>query len=146
MYTIIYSKENQKVKNYVNFFNENKIPYVEKKVDLISYNDFLTILSNTEDGIDEILSVRSKVYANLKNEGVELEDLTLGEVYELLLQKPALLRLPIVFNKSKLAVGFNETEIGLLLPRETKRKSFETTLVFMEKLFPYDETMSMESI
>lgn len=145
MYTVLYSKENNQYKNYMKFFHENEIPFHIKKVDFISYEDFLLILSNTIDGLEEILAVKSKAYANLKKNGVELDNLTIKEVYELLLQQPTLMRLPIVFNEKKMVVGFNETEIGLLLPRETKRKAFRTTLAFVEKLFPQD-SISMDAI
>ncbi|ARI77067.1 Spx/MgsR family RNA polymerase-binding regulatory protein [Halobacillus mangrovi] len=62
------------------------------------------ILSLTTLGIDEILATRSKEYKDL---GINVDDLTLSEFLDLVIEKPKLLRRPILTNGEKLVVGYN---------------------------------------
>lgn len=62
------------------------------------------ILSLTTHGIDEILAKRSKEYKTLD---VDVEDLSLSEFLDLIIEKPKLLRRPILTNGHKLVVGYD---------------------------------------
>jgi regulatory protein spx len=62
------------------------------------------ILSLTTQGIDEILAKRSKEYKDL---GIDVEELSLNEFLDLVIEKPKLLRRPILTNGEKLVVGYN---------------------------------------
>ncbi|MGI8316152.1 Spx/MgsR family RNA polymerase-binding regulatory protein [Halobacillus mangrovi] len=62
------------------------------------------ILSLTTQGIDEILATRSKEYKEL---GIDVDDLSLSEFLDLVIEKPKLLRRPILTNGEKLVVGYN---------------------------------------
>ncbi|WP_226583006.1 Spx/MgsR family RNA polymerase-binding regulatory protein [Halobacillus litoralis] len=62
------------------------------------------ILSLTTSGIDEILAKRSKEYKTLD---IDVEDLSLSEFLDLVIEKPKLLRRPILTNGKKLVVGYD---------------------------------------
>lgn len=62
------------------------------------------ILSLTTQGIDEILAKRSKEYKTLD---VDVEDLSLSEFLDLVIEKPKLLRRPILTNGEKLVIGYD---------------------------------------
>lgn len=62
------------------------------------------ILSLTTHGIDEILAKRSKEYKALD---IEVEDLTINEFLDLVIEKPKLLRRPILTNGERLVIGYN---------------------------------------
>ncbi|RDY70740.1 MULTISPECIES: Spx/MgsR family RNA polymerase-binding regulatory protein [Halobacillus] len=62
------------------------------------------ILSLTTHGIDEILAKRSKEFKTLD---LDVEDLTLNEFLELVIEKPKLLRRPILTNGDKLVIGYD---------------------------------------
>lgn len=75
------------------------------------------ILSLTTEGIDEILATRSQTFKELN---LNIEEMTVNEVLDLLIEKPKLLRRPILVDNRKLVIGYNPGELLKL----TKRKRF----------------------
>ena len=71
----------------------------------------------TEDGTDEIISTRSKIFQKLN---VDVESLPLQRLYELIQEHPGLLRRPIIMDEKRLQVGYNEDEIRRFLPRKVR--------------------------
>src|SRR5699024_3942838 len=71
------------------------------------------ILGMTEDGTDEIISTRSKVFQKLD---VDIEQPPLKDLFELIRKNPGLLRRPIILDEKRLQVGYNEDEIRRFLP------------------------------
>lgn len=72
----------------------------------------------TEDGTEEIISTRSKVFQKLN---IDLDDLPLNELLKLVQGNPGLLRRPIMIDDKRLQVGFNEDEIRRFLPRDVRQ-------------------------
>lgn len=66
--------------------------------------DLRKILSLTTYGIDEILAKRSKEFKSLD---MDIEDLSLNEFIDLVIEKPKLLRRPILTDGEKLVVGYD---------------------------------------
>ncbi|KRM08043.1 spxA protein [Lapidilactobacillus concavus DSM 17758] len=75
------------------------------------------ILRMTEDGTEEIISTRSKVFQEL---GIKIDDLTMDALLNLVEKNPGLLRRPIIMDEKRLQVGYNEDEIRRFLPREIR--------------------------
>ena len=71
----------------------------------------------TEDGTDEIISTRSKVFQKLD---VNIEQLPMQDLFELIQKNPGLLRRPIILDEKRLQVGYNEDEIRRFLPRTVR--------------------------
>ncbi|GAK00965.1 arsenate reductase family protein [Geomicrobium sp. JCM 19055] len=71
----------------------------------------------TEDGTDEIVSKRSKIFQELN---VDVDTLPLQQLFELISEHPGLLRRPIIFDEKRLQVGYNEAEIRRFLPRQIR--------------------------
>ncbi|MCY7552921.1 Spx/MgsR family RNA polymerase-binding regulatory protein, partial [Bacillus safensis] len=66
------------------------------------------ILSLTTEGMDEILATRSQAFKSLN---LNINDLKVNEVLQLLIEKPKLLRRPIIIDGNKLVVGYNPGEL-----------------------------------
>ncbi|MDE1455881.1 transcriptional regulator Spx, partial [Bacillus paralicheniformis] len=83
------------------------IPYTERNIfsEPLSIDEIKEILRMTEDGTDEIISTRSKVFQKLN---VNLETMPLQELYQLINEHPGLLRRPIIIDEKRLQVGYNE--------------------------------------
>lgn len=62
------------------------------------------ILSLTTIGIDEILAKRSKEYKALD---IDVDSLSLSEFLDLVIEKPKLLRRPILTNGDRLVIGYD---------------------------------------
>ena len=83
----------------------------------LSLNEIKNILRMTEDGTEDIISKRSKAYQKLS---VDLNDLSMKDLFKLISKNPGLLRRPIVIDDKRLQVGYNEDEIRRFLPRKVR--------------------------
>ena len=101
------------------WLKEHKIPYAERNIfsDPLSVDELKQILQMTEDGTEEIISTRSKVYQDLH---VNIDDLSLKDLLDLVQRHPGLLRRPIIMDEKRLQVGYNEDEIRRFLPHEVR--------------------------
>ncbi|WP_125583930.1 transcriptional regulator SpxA [Levilactobacillus cerevisiae] len=101
------------------WFEEHGIAYREQNIfsEPLTIDEIKSILRLTEDGTEEIVSKRSRVYQELT---VDLDDLPLRELYALIQTHPGILRRPIMVDEKRLQVGFNEEEIRRFLPREVR--------------------------
>lgn len=101
------------------WLQEHQIPFVERNIFLepLAQDELKEILRMTENGTEEIISTRSKVFQKLD---VDLDDLSLPKLLELVQSNPGLLRRPIMIDDKRLQVGFNEDEIRRFLPREVR--------------------------
>ena len=102
------------------WLQEHEIPFVERNIfsEPLNISELKSILQMTEDGTEEIISTRSKVFQQLN---MDLDDLPLKELLELVQDNPGLLRRPIMVDEKRLQVGFNEDEIRRFLPRDVRQ-------------------------
>lgn len=96
-------------------FNERHLFRETPTMDELKY-----ILSLTTEGIDEILATRSQTFKNLN---LNIEEMTVNEVLELLIEKPKLLRRPILVDNRKLVIGYNPGELLKLSKKKTVHQS-----------------------
>ena len=101
------------------WLEENDIPFKERNIFSapLSIEEVKEIIRMTEDGTDEIISTRSKVFQDLN---VEVVSLSLQTLFKLISEHPGLLRRPIIFDDKRLQVGYNEAEIRRFLPRKVR--------------------------
>ena len=102
------------------WLQEHQIPFVERNIfsEPLNSSELKALLQMTEDGTEEIISTRSKVFQKLN---MDLDDLPLQELLELVQNNPGLLRRPIMIDDKRLQVGFNEDEIRRFLPRDVRQ-------------------------
>ncbi|MFS0779566.1 transcriptional regulator SpxA [Neobacillus sp. 3P2-tot-E-2] len=101
------------------WFDEHQIPYKERNIlsEKLSADEIKDILRYTEDGTDEIISTKSKAFQKLN---INIDSLSLRELYKLINENPGLLRKPLIMDEKRLQVGFNEEEIRSFLPRKMR--------------------------
>lgn len=101
------------------WLQEHGIPFTERNIfsEPLNIDELKSILRMTENGTEEIISTRSKVFQKLD---MDLDDLPLQELLTLVQENPGLLRRPIMIDEKRLQVGFNEDEIRRFLPREVR--------------------------
>ena len=81
-------------------------------------DDLKAILSKTENGTEDIISTRSKVFQKLN---IDVDDLTINQLIVLISEHPSLLRRPIIMDDKRMQIGFNEDEIQAFLPRSYRQ-------------------------
>ncbi|GEK59141.1 MULTISPECIES: transcriptional regulator SpxA [Marinococcus] len=101
------------------WLDEHEIAYNERNIfaEPLTVDEVKEIVRLTEDGTDEIVSRRSKVFQELD---VEMENLPLQRLFQLISEHPGLLRRPIIYDDKRLQVGYNEAEIRRFLPRKVR--------------------------
>jgi|SRR5699024_5307888 len=101
------------------WLEEHSIPFNERNIfsESLTIDEIKEILRMTEDGTDEIISTRSKVFQRLD---VNIEQLPMQDLFELIQKNPGLLRRPIILDEKRLQVGYNEDEIRRFLPRKVR--------------------------
>ncbi|MDG5789136.1 transcriptional regulator SpxA [Evansella sp. AB-P1] len=101
------------------WLQENNIDFVERNIfsEPLSVEEVKEVIRMTEDGTDEIISTRSKVFQELE---VELDSMPLQDLFKLISDHPGLLRRPIILDEKRIQVGYNEAEIRRFLPRKVR--------------------------
>ena len=102
------------------WLEEHGIQYKERNIfsEPLSVAEIKQVLQLTENGTEEIVSRRSKVFQELD---VDLDDLSLKQLIDLIEKNPGLLRRPILVDDKRLQVGYNEDEIRRFLPRKVRQ-------------------------
>ncbi|WP_195459356.1 transcriptional regulator SpxA [Pediococcus acidilactici] len=102
------------------WLEEHGIQYKERNIfsEPLSAAEIKQVLQLAENGTEEIVSRRSKVFQELD---VDLDDLSLKQLIDLIEKNPGLLRRPILVDDKRLQVGYNEDEIRRFLPRKVRQ-------------------------
>ncbi|KUP07049.1 ArsR family transcriptional regulator [Bacillus coahuilensis m2-6] len=101
------------------WFEEQGLEYKEINIfkEELTLDEFKAIIRMTEDGTSEIISERSKAFQEL---GLDIEDLSITELYGVVRDNPSILKRPIIMDEKRLQVGFNDEEIRSFLPRKVR--------------------------
>ena len=102
------------------WLEEHGIQYKKRNIfsEPLSAAEIKQVLQLTENGTEEIVSRRSKVFQELD---VDLDDLSLKQLIDLIEKNPGLLRRPILVDDKRLQVGYYEDEIRRFLPRKVRQ-------------------------
>ena len=102
----------RKVKKW---FDEQKIPYIEKNIFVATLNEkeLMDILTKTENGTEDIISTRSKI---VKESGVDIDSMTIKELIAFIKENPSILKRPIMVDDTKIQVGYNSEDIRVFIP------------------------------
>ncbi len=101
------------------WFEEHHIEYKEKNIFNIqlSREDILMMLRNTENGFEDIISTRSKIFQDMN---IEIEEMSMNDLVEFIIENPSVLRRPIIIENNKMQVGYNEDEIRTFIPKRLR--------------------------
>ncbi|HGI2114928.1 TPA: Spx/MgsR family RNA polymerase-binding regulatory protein [Streptococcus agalactiae] len=95
----------------------------------LNKEELLQILSFTENGTEDIISTRSKVFQKL---AIDVDELSTSSLMELISENPSLLRRPIILDKKRMQIGFNEDEIRAFLPRAYRKQELKQAAIRAE--------------
>ena len=117
LYTSGSSKSSREARAWL---EANGLPFQEISLSKqgISKEQILELLARSEDGVDSLVSRRSKAFQALD---IDFDALSLKQAVDLLAEKPAILR--------RLLFGFNQDSVRVFLPREVRRQKLWTALL-----------------
>ena len=95
----------------------------------LTHDELMNILSHTENGTEDIISTRSKVFQKLN---IDVDNLTIEELIQLISEYPNLLRRPIIMDNKHMQIGFNEDEIRAFLPRDYRKQELRQATISAE--------------
>jgi regulatory protein spx len=95
----------------------------------LTADELQQILSLTENGTDDLISTRSKVFQKLD---IDLDELSVRQLIELIELYPSLLRRPIILDEKRMQIGFNEDEIRAFLPRNYRKQELKNATLRAE--------------
>jgi regulatory protein spx len=103
----------RKVKKW---FEDNKIPYEAKNIFAanLTAEELKDVISKTENGTDDIISLRSKV---VQENNIDFDEMTISQLVEFIRANPSVLKRPIIVDDHRIQVGYNEEEIRTFIPR-----------------------------
>ncbi|MBU7497182.1 transcriptional regulator Spx [Lactiplantibacillus pentosus] len=114
---------------------ENNIPFNERDIiaNPLDRDELKQILRLTENGFEDLVSTRSKAFKALH---IDLADLGFNQLLDLLVEKPQLLKRPIIYDGRRLQIGYNEEDIRAFLPRSVRKSELRE---IQQKLYDDDQ-------
>lgn len=104
------------------WLKDNNLPFVEKNIftTLLKEDEIKYLLQRTENGTEDIISTRSKVFQEMN---VNLDDMGLNELVKFIRENPSIMKRPIIMNEKSLVVGYDDDEITSFVPSELRNVS-----------------------
>ena len=111
------------------WLEKHEVPFKEHNImtSPLTTEELRNILA--ENGTDDIISTRSKIFQKLN---VDVEDLSISALIKLIEENPSLLRRPIILDKKRMQIGFNEDEIRAFLPRGYRKEELRSATLRAE--------------
>ncbi|WP_100009804.1 transcriptional regulator Spx [Lentibacillus sediminis] len=106
------------------WLKENEIPFVEHKLtsESLSLSELKEIFRLTENGTEDLISTKSKVY---QKNITDIDQMRLKDLLSLIREKPGILRTPIIHDGKRLMTGYNEFQIRKFIPRSVRTINFQ---------------------
>jgi len=103
------------------WLEENQIPYREKNIVGIKLTreDIINMLKFSENGFEDIISTRSKIF---KDNNLDTDEMRFGELADFIIDNPTILKRPIIVNDKIMQTGYNEDEIRAFIPRKFREQ------------------------
>ena len=95
----------------------------------LTSDELRSILALTENGTDDLISTRSKIFQKLN---VDVDELSISQLINLIETYPSLLRRPIILDDKRMQIGFNEDEIRAFLPRNYRKQELKNATLRAE--------------
>ena len=117
IYTVSSCTSCKKAKTWL---NAHQLSYKEQNLgkEGITREELLDILTKTDREKDASIVSSKNRYA--KALGVDIEDLSVNEVLNLIMETPRILKSPILVDEKRLQVGYKEDDIRAFLPRSVR--------------------------
>lgn len=111
------------------WFNDYEVQVKKKRIEQISRADLKHILSLSENGFSDILKSARGSGTRIQTLRDYIKSLSFDEAVDCLMDHLDILRVPIVFDEHRLAIGYNSETIRMFLTKEYRRsKMSQNTL------------------
>lgn len=118
MITIYQRSSCSSSKKAMQWLDFNRLTYEKKKIDFLSRAQLITILSLTENGLEDI--IKSQGDSKTRSKVKKLTTMTLNDALFYIQTHSEVLRTPIIISQKKLLVGFNSDDIRQFIPHTNR--------------------------
>lgn len=108
----------RKAKRWLKEFNVN-FKEINISNTMMTREDIVKILENTENGFEDIISTRSKI---ITESNVDLDSMKFNDLVEFIINNPSVLKRPIIIDNRKIQIGYNDEDIRVFIPKEVRAK------------------------
>lgn len=108
-------------KRSLEWFHRYQISVEVHKINRITREDIVEILSKSSRGIDGLIKSSSRVSAKNKRNIKKLEEMSFNEGVDYLIVNYKLLQAPIITSENLSLIGYNSEEIRHFLPKKYRR-------------------------
>lgn len=108
-------------KNTISWLKKYGIPVDVVRIEYITKEVLIALLSLTDGGIDEIIKNQTRSNSVVAHKVKYLESLPFNEALDYLLQNPNLLKSPILIGENKYMIGFHSENIREFIPKSYRR-------------------------
>ena len=117
LYTSPGSQSCRKARNWL---NQHKMSYIEKNIfsSQLQEDELREFLERSENGTDDIVSMRSKVF---KSVDVDIDHMSVQELIRFIQENPSVLKRPIIMDEKRFLVGYNDEEIRAFMPKAMRQ-------------------------
>ncbi|WP_416037420.1 ArsC/Spx/MgsR family protein [Lactococcus formosensis] len=116
MITLYYDVGNASCIQAMKWFKEYNIKINTKRIEQMSSNELICILSLTENGFSDILKCPTRAGQKVLNQIKNIEDSTFNSSINYILNNTNLLKGPIIIDNNKLVIGYKAENMRIFLP------------------------------
>lgn len=116
MITLYYDVGNASCIQAMKWFKEYNIKINTKRIEQMSSNELIYILSLTENGFSDILKCPTRAGQKVLNQIKNIEDSTFNSSINYILNNTNLLKGPIIIDNNKLVIGYKAENMRIFLP------------------------------
>ena len=116
LYTAPGSQSCRKDKSWL---TDRHMDFVEKNIlsTSLQEDELREFLERSENGTDDIVSRRSKVF---QQSNLDFDGMSTHELIQFIQKNPAILKRPIIMDERRFLVGYNDDEIRAFIPKEQR--------------------------
>lgn len=122
MITLYYSASNPSCRLAEQWFRKHKIEIKRKRIDLISKEELIHVLSLSDSGFINILKHERNTRKEYENQKKLVLNMNFNDALDYILAHKTMLMSPIVCDENKLLIGYNSDKIREFIPRDYRRQ------------------------
>ena len=124
MITLYYDIGNASCVQAIKWFREHNINIKKKRIELITKNELVYILSLTDNGFPDILKYTTRLSLKKLDQIKHIETSTFNTSVNYILENTNILRSPLIVDQNKLLIGYKAEDIRIFYLPNIERLKF----------------------
>lgn len=118
MITLYYDVSSTPSRRAILWFESHNIEVCKKRIDYIKKADLIKFLFWSKNGFSDILLNPNKARSKYLKQMKHLDELNFNRGVDFIIKHPHLLKVPLILEGDKVAIGFNAEDIRVFLSKK----------------------------